>query len=60
MERQVRTQKEFEPARGTHFLESPDGETSQDTERMQARKGHSPSGEHRWRDKVGHGNNESQ
>src|SRR5258708_616123 len=27
--------------RGTHFLESPDGETDQNTERMRANEGHS-------------------
>ena len=53
-ERQVRTQKECEPARGTHRLESPDRETSQDTERLQASKGHSPSGEPRQRAKSRH------
>ena len=52
-ERQVRIQKECEPERGTHSLESPDRETSQDTERMRARKGHSLPGEPRQRDKSG-------
>ena len=28
MEREVRTQKECEPVRGTHILETPNGETS--------------------------------
>ena len=31
MMRQVRTGKCCKPERGTHILESPDGETSQDT-----------------------------
>ena len=38
-ERQVRTQKECKPARGTYRLESPDRETSQDMERVQASEG---------------------
>ena len=59
-QRQVRTWKECEPARGTHVLESPDTETCQDTERMQASEGHSHPGEPRYKDKSGYGNNESQ
>jgi len=45
MDRQVRTWKESEQARGTHFLESTDGQTSQDTEGIQENKGHSQTGE---------------
>ena len=59
-ERQVRTWKECEPVRGTHSLESPDRETSQNMERMPARKGHSLSEEPRQSDKLGHGMNEGQ
>jgi hypothetical protein len=53
-ERQVRTQKEYEPARGTHKLESPDEETSRDTKRMQVIKGNSHSGEPGQKDRLGH------
>src|SRR6266850_2159102 len=53
-ERQVRTQKQTEQARGTHILESAEGETSQDTETNRASKGHSQTGECRGRDKSGH------
>jgi len=38
-DRQVRTQKESDQARGTHQLKSTDGQTSQDTERIQPSKG---------------------
>jgi len=41
MDGQVRTWKESEQVRGTHQLESIDRWTSQDTERIQAREGHS-------------------
>jgi hypothetical protein len=58
--RQVRTRNKCERARGTHVLESPDAETSQDTERMRASEGHSRPGEPRHRDKSEHGNNASQ
>jgi hypothetical protein len=56
-ERQVRTRKDFEQARGTHLLQSADRGTSQDTERIQASKGHSRTGERRERHKSGHGMN---
>ena len=59
-QRQVRTRKECDPARGTHQLESPDIETSQDAEGMRASEGHSQTGEYRHRDKLGHENNASQ
>src|SRR6267142_2391385 len=57
---QVRTQKESDRARGTHFLESADGRTSQDMERIQPSKGHSLPGEHRQTDKSGHGKNRTE
>ena len=53
-EGQVRTQKETNQPRGTHFLETTKGETCQDTERSQPSKGHSISGDHRGGDKSGH------
>src|SRR6267142_2058357 len=56
-DRQVRTQKQSNRARGTHFLESADGRTSQDTETIRPSEGHSPPGERRGTDKSGHGNN---
>jgi len=57
---QVRTQKESEQVRGTHFLESTDGRTSQDTEGIQVSEGHSLPGERRRTDKSGHGRNPSE
>ena len=48
-EGQVRTQKESEQWRGTHFLESTKGGSSEDTERKSAREGHSQTGEHQGR-----------
>src|SRR6266850_805142 len=60
MNGQVRTWKESEQARGTHKLESTDGETIQEMERIQPSKGHSPTGECRQMDKSGvsgHGKN---
>ena len=57
---QVRTRKECEPGRDTHILESPDTKTSQDTERMRASEGYSPTGEPRHKDKSEHGKNASQ
>ena len=55
MESQVRTQNECRLARGTHFLEILDRETSQDMEKMQVSKGHPHPGAPRQRDKSGHG-----
>ena len=52
---QVKTQKESDQARGTHILEITEGGTSQDMERKQLNKGNSLSGDHRGRDKSGHG-----
>src|SRR6266850_484063 len=57
---QVRTWKEYKRARGTHFLESADGRTSQDMEGIQVSKGHSPTGERRQTDKSGHRRNPSE
>ena len=42
------------------MLESPGRVTSQDTGSMQASKGHSHTGEPRWRDKSGHRNDVNQ
>jgi hypothetical protein len=50
----VRTRKESERTRGTHFLDSPDRRTGEDTERKRASEGHSLPGEHRPTDKSGH------
>jgi len=49
-------QKETSQVRGTHPLETAvtEGGTYQNTERNQSSKGHSPSGDHRGRDKSGH------
>src|SRR6267142_804173 len=55
-DRQVRTQKEFDRARGTHQLESTDARTSQDKS-IRPSEGHSRTGEHRWMDESGHGEN---
>jgi len=40
----VRTRKESERVRGTHFLESTEGMTSEATERKRASEGHSQTG----------------
>ena len=45
---------------GTHQLEIPDGEKSQDTARMWASRRHLLPGGPRRRDKSGHGNNGNQ
>jgi hypothetical protein len=57
MEEQVSTRKESEQVRATHRLESADGGTRQDTERIQVSEGHSPTGERRRRDLSGYENN---
>jgi len=60
MGRQFRRWKESNQARGTHQLESADrwtSQESQDMERIQPSKGHSPTGECRQMDKSGHGKN---
>jgi hypothetical protein len=54
---QVRTWKESNRARGTHFLERASEGTSQDTERIWPCEGHSLPGDHTGRDKSGHGKN---
>jgi len=56
-ERQVRTQKQTEQARGTHHLEIAKGGTSDDTEANQASEGHSLPRESRTRNRLGHRNN---
>src|SRR6267142_118500 len=60
MDGQVRTWKESERARGTHFLESTDRQTSQDTEGIRASEGNSLPGERRWTEESGHGRNPSE
>jgi hypothetical protein len=55
MEGLVRTRKQSDRARSTHQLESADRGTGQDTEGIRLSKGHSPTGERKWRDKSGHG-----
>jgi hypothetical protein len=53
MEGQVRTPRETERARVTHFLSSADTETSQDTKRKLESEGHSLPVEPRQRDRSG-------
>jgi len=48
------TWKESDRARGTHKLGTPEGEASQDMERKRPRQGHSPTGDHIRREKLGH------
>jgi len=60
MDGQVRTWEEFEQARSTHFLESTDRQTSQDIEGIQASDEHTPTEEHKWMNKSGHGKNLSE
>jgi hypothetical protein len=45
----VRTLKESQQLKGTHFLLSTEGETSEDTERKPATEGHSHTVEQRER-----------
>jgi hypothetical protein len=47
----VRTWKDSNRAKGTHLLESADGQTSEDTERKWLSEGNSLPGEHRPTDK---------
>jgi len=54
MEELVRTWKESNQARGTHFLETTVGVTSQDSERKQLSKGHLHPGDHRGSNLSGH------
>ena len=56
-EGQVRTWKESDRARGTHFLDTASGGTSQDTERIRQSEGHSLPGDGIERDKSGQGKN---
>ena len=56
----VRTWKESERVRGTCRLESTDGWTYQDLERIRASKGYSLTGERRRTDMSGHGKNPSE
>jgi len=53
MEGHLRTAKKGERLKGTHFLESAEGETSHETEGGQASDGHSQTGQHMGRDKSG-------
>ena len=53
-EGQIRIWKENKWERSTHSLETAQGETSQETEQKQLSKGHSPTGDDRGRDKLGH------
>jgi len=48
------TWKESDRERGTHKLETPEGEVSQDMERKRPSQGHSPTGDHIRREKLGH------
>ena len=57
MEGQVGTQKQYHRARGTHILETASGGTSQNTETILPREGHSHPGDGIRRDKSGHRNN---
>ena len=54
-ERQVRTQKESDPVRGTHSLETASGGISQDIERIRPSEGHSHPGDGIGMGKSGHG-----
>jgi len=54
-ERQVRTWKESNQARGTHRLEMIEGGTCQSIEGKHLSKRHSQPGDSRGRDKSGHG-----
>ena len=49
------TQKETDRARGTHFLETAQGRTSQKTETNRPREVHSRPGNRTGRDKSEHG-----
>ena len=57
MDGQVRTQKESDRPRPTHKLETPQGGTSQDTERILPTKTHSHTGDRMGRDTSRHGKN---
>ena len=53
----VRTSKEPDRPRPTHFLETADRATCQDTETIRQTEAHSHPGDGRWRDMSGHRNN---
>ena len=55
----VRTHKECEPTKYTHFLNRAAVETGQDTERIQASDGNSLAGEGTGREWSGHRKKES-
>ena len=55
MEGQVRTQKESDQPRPTHKLETAQGGTTQDTERIRTAEAHSLPGDRTGWDKSGHG-----
>ena len=59
-EEQVRTRKESERAKATHFLASAERWTSQDMGQSERSEGHSLSIEGRGRDKSGYGKNASE
>ena len=59
-EGQIRIQKEYNRARGTHILETALGGTSQDTERIRPSKGHSHAGDSIGWDMSGRGKNPTQ
>ena len=54
-ERLVRTQKEIDRGKDTHFLETAVGATCQNTERNRPREGHSQAGDGRGSDLSEHG-----
>ena len=56
-EGQVRIQKESHRAMGTHQLQTTSGRTSQDTERIPPKDGHSPTGDGIGRNKSGYRKN---
>ena len=58
-EGQIRIQKEYNRARGTHILETALGGTSQDVERIRPSEEHSLSGNGVRRDKSAHGRNQT-
>ena len=59
-EGQVKTWKETDRARGTHFLDTASGGTSQDTERNRPSEGHSLPGDRIGRDKSGYGKKQTE
>ena len=56
-ERLVRTPKQSDQPRPTHFLETADSAACQDTERIRPTEAHSPPGDGRQSDLSGHPNN---